>query len=264
VSVEIFRSRSAPWVPGNESYRLPRSAGAPPQNVDPDPDAYASAAWLPRRASRCGHDRVHPRLSDPGPAGRARALPPASGEIRIADRFRVQVVTEPASGAPPVRRPARIPIEKARDEIAARVDWALPATGDAAMRSPSNAGPSPIAARGFRPTERPSADGSAVEMVIVTDPLFAAGFQELADWRTKTGLPTVVRTTQWILANYEAPDLSAGIREFLRDAHLQWGADSRSWRGHRVRSRPLCPLRARQSSPRHRRGHRLLLCLSRR
>ncbi|MGQ0720598.1 MAG: hypothetical protein ACT4PE_03365, partial [Candidatus Eiseniibacteriota bacterium] len=47
---------------------------------------------------------------------------------------------------------------------------------------------------GFAPEELPSVEGTAVDMVIVTTAALQASFQPLADWKTKKGVPTVVRT----------------------------------------------------------------------
>jgi hypothetical protein len=77
---------------------------------------------------------------------------------------------------------------------------------------------------GFHPTEAPSLEGSAVEYVIVTDDVLAPAWQALADWKTRRGVPTVVRTTDWILARYRhGSDLQETIRTFVRDAYAKWG-----------------------------------------
>jgi hypothetical protein len=81
------------------------------------------------------------------------------------------------------------------------------------------------AAKGFAPSERPSLEGSAVDMVIVSSDAAAAEFQRLADWKTRKGVPTVVRTVSWVKANYtQGVDLQARIRFFIRDAVELWGA----------------------------------------
>ncbi|MCC7142671.1 MAG: hypothetical protein IT349_11280, partial [Candidatus Eisenbacteria bacterium] len=92
------------------------------------------------------------------------------------------------------------------------------------------------AATGFRPTESPSLEGPPVDMVILTDDVWANGFapdggsviapfQDWADWRTVTGVPTVVRTLRWVRDRYEGVDDPEKIRNFLRDAYAQWGTD---------------------------------------
>jgi hypothetical protein len=77
---------------------------------------------------------------------------------------------------------------------------------------------------GFRPTQVPSVEGSPVDYVIITGDAMAAEYQRLADWKTLQGVPTVVRTTQWIQANYRnGVDLPETIRYFIRDAYEKWG-----------------------------------------
>ncbi|MBD3335050.1 MAG: hypothetical protein GF355_06005, partial [Candidatus Eisenbacteria bacterium] len=89
-------------------------------------------------------------------------------------------------------------------------------------------------ATGFDPTERPSLQGTPVDMVIVTGGTWPHGdiagdmtvpFQRWADWRTKTGIPTVVRTIDWIRARYSGGDDQEKIRKFLEEAYSLWGTD---------------------------------------
>lgn len=78
--------------------------------------------------------------------------------------------------------------------------------------------------RGFRPTNAPSLEGSPVDYVIVTSQALEASFQTLADWKTRRGVPTVVRTLEWIEANYRhGSDLQETIRTFIQHAYSQWG-----------------------------------------
>ncbi len=77
---------------------------------------------------------------------------------------------------------------------------------------------------GFRPTAAPSLEGSPVDYVIITPDSFANAFQRLADWKTAKGVPTVVRTTEWIQANCRnGVDIQETIRFFLQDAYSKWG-----------------------------------------
>lgn len=76
----------------------------------------------------------------------------------------------------------------------------------------------------FAPTEVPSStEGSAVECVIITSDALAPDFQAFADWKTKKGVPTVIRTTSWIESRYSGCDLPERIRNFIRDAYINWG-----------------------------------------
>ncbi len=80
-----------------------------------------------------------------------------------------------------------------------------------------------LADTGFQPTETPSLEGVPVEQVVITSDELAESFQAYADNETFRGIPTVVRTTSWIDANYTGADRSARIRTFLRDAYDSWG-----------------------------------------
>ena len=76
----------------------------------------------------------------------------------------------------------------------------------------------------FAPRSLPSIEGSGVDMVIVCSPEHTATFQTLADFKLSLGLPTVVRDTDWIRANYpQGADLQETIRFFLQDALAKWG-----------------------------------------
>jgi hypothetical protein len=79
-------------------------------------------------------------------------------------------------------------------------------------------------AGGFQPTSFPSLEGSDVDYVIITNDSLAAAFQTLADWKTAKGVPTVVRTTEWIDAHYKnGADPAETIRTFILDAYQDWG-----------------------------------------
>jgi hypothetical protein len=79
----------------------------------------------------------------------------------------------------------------------------------------------------FSPSALPSLQGSPVASVIITTDALSAPFDSLAQWKTARGLPTVVRTVEWIAANYRrGTDLTETIRFFLRDAYANWGTQS--------------------------------------
>jgi WD40 repeat protein len=91
----------------------------------------------------------------------------------------------------------------------------------------ASAGGSAVAEKrpgGFRPTTFPSLEGSPVDYVIVTTDSLAEKYQRLADFKTVKGVPTVVRTTEWIEANYvNGVDIQETIRTFVIDAYQKWG-----------------------------------------
>ncbi len=75
----------------------------------------------------------------------------------------------------------------------------------------------------FSVTSLPSGEGLTVDYVIITTQDLKDSFQRLADWRTKSGLVTQVRTVDWIESHYQGCDLQERIRNFIKDCHRQWG-----------------------------------------
>ncbi|MCK5712614.1 MAG: hypothetical protein KAI25_07860, partial [Hyphomicrobiaceae bacterium] len=77
---------------------------------------------------------------------------------------------------------------------------------------------------GFQPTSFPSLEGSPVDYVIITNDSLMAAYQALADWKTTKGVPTAIRSTEWVEANYRnGSDLQETIRNFIKDAYAKWG-----------------------------------------
>jgi hypothetical protein len=77
---------------------------------------------------------------------------------------------------------------------------------------------------GFQPTSYPSLEGGPVDYLIITTENLADEYQVLADWKTEQGIPTVVRTIEWIQNNaVNGVDIQETIRFFVRDAYTQWG-----------------------------------------
>ena len=80
--------------------------------------------------------------------------------------------------------------------------------------------------------DSPSLEGDGVDMVIITSgpngsgPDMTSAFQDLADYRTAQGIITVIRTVDWIDNLYSGCDTPEKIRNFIRDAHEQWGVQA--------------------------------------
>ncbi|MCK5132285.1 MAG: VCBS repeat-containing protein [Candidatus Sabulitectum sp.] len=72
-------------------------------------------------------------------------------------------------------------------------------------------------------TRSPSSEGDGVDMVIITNSELASEFEQFADYRTQQGIVTVTRTVEWIDQFYSGCDTQERIRNFIRDAHLEWG-----------------------------------------
>lgn len=60
------------------------------------------------------------------------------------------------------------------------------------------------------------------DYVIITGPSYVSAFQPLADWKTKSGTPARIVTTDWIYANYQGVDQQEQIRTFIIDAYQNW------------------------------------------
>ncbi|NOT33946.1 MAG: hypothetical protein HOP12_07225 [Candidatus Eisenbacteria bacterium] len=66
--------------------------------------------------------------------------------------------------------------------------------------------------------------GQPAAYVIVTPSSFASEFQRLAHWKTRYGVPAVVKPLEEIVAEYPSGrDDAERVRMFLNDASTQWG-----------------------------------------
>ena len=158
-----------------------------------------------------------------------RALRGADGrwsEVEVLDRFAVRLLPAPAGTPAPdvAQRARRLPGERARTEaeLAAAVANPEALTGYARADGVDV----PAVTGGFAPAMVPSLSGSPVVYLIITNEALASQFQRLADHRTARGLPAVVKTIEWIQANYRhGSDLQETIRSFIRSAYVNWGVD---------------------------------------
>ncbi len=144
-----------------------------------------------------------------------------TGELTMAREMDVEIVTRPRSTTSDLVRLREVPAARhaMAQGLAGIVENAidLPMRELAVERADEDGG--------FNPRDLPSVDGSGVDMVIVTTAALSANFQTLATWKTKKGVPSVVRTIDWIETNYpQGHDLPERIRLFLKDAYQKWGA----------------------------------------
>ena len=146
----------------------------------------------------------------------------ADGVVSVNERMTLRVNASP--GTPPLRVVSRF---RSSDRRTAQVRERLQGlvVNPEAASAYAPAGVHGDKKRGgFRATSFPSLEGSPVEYVIVTNDSLAAEFQVLANWKTAKGVPTVVRTTEWIAAHYpNGVDLAETIRTFVIDAYQYWG-----------------------------------------
>ncbi|MFT7699831.1 MAG: hypothetical protein ACI8S7_001664, partial [Candidatus Krumholzibacteriia bacterium] len=77
---------------------------------------------------------------------------------------------------------------------------------------------------GFSPAATPTLSGSGVDYLIITNEAMKSTFQQLADFKTAAGMPTVVMTREFIAANNRnGADIQETMRMFVRDAYALWG-----------------------------------------
>jgi hypothetical protein len=196
----------------------------------------AAAAADPRRAG-AGLAAAAPEASTGYPGERARYLGTGlwhgraiasfavfpverrGEDVVLHDRIALEVSLRPSDRPQPVRALRMSPAHAAR--LAAQVRASVVNPGAERLQPVAT----PARHEGtFRPAVAPSLEGSPVEYVIITTGVLAPEFQRLADWKTAKGVPTVVRTIDWIAANYRnGSDLPETIRNFIRDAYEKWG-----------------------------------------
>jgi hypothetical protein len=59
--------------------------------------------------------------------------------------------------------------------------------------------------------------------IIITCDSLKTAFQQLANWKTKKGVFTVIQTVETIDTLFQGSDLQEKIRNYLKDAHSKWG-----------------------------------------
>jgi parallel beta-helix repeat protein len=74
-------------------------------------------------------------------------------------------------------------------------------------------------------TDSPSLQGSCVDYIIITSDGLKQSFQELADWKMRKGIVSLVKSLSWIDEYYTGCDRQERIRNFIKDAHTNWGTD---------------------------------------
>ncbi len=65
--------------------------------------------------------------------------------------------------------------------------------------------------------------GGPYDHVIITSTSYESYYDDLVEWHTKRGLRDVVVTTSYIYSNYSGTDNQQKIRNFIIDAHNNWG-----------------------------------------
>ncbi len=195
--------------------------GEPTEWVDPDPSIYDSESPYPANrvvyagegflgGYRIATVTVYPVT-----------YAPRTGKLTLARDLSVELVLAPAADSPQPRHRMTARSDRLYRSL---VGSLVENPGDVAGKLPCVEIVEDVGPGGFDPRYTPSLEGSPVEYVIVTSDEFAPAFQEYADWKTKKGVPSVVRTVAWIEVNYPGGcDAAERIRMFLKDAFSSWG-----------------------------------------
>ncbi len=147
----------------------------------------------------------------------------SNGDLNLNETVKVAVTTAPAAGEAPVSR------RRHDSDFQEKIDGIL-ATLVVNTGATNSYGGDRIAVEmpkgGFSPTMSPSIEGSPVDYLIITTEELSSEFERLADWKTSKGVPTVVRSVEWIAENcINGVDLAETIRFFIRDAYEKWGIE---------------------------------------
>lgn len=180
------------------------------ERTEPDPAFFSVPGWSPAEPVEIGLQG----------AQRGRSIAylhlapvrwnPLSGSLERITRISVRLHLDD-DGVMPLKR------ERVVTEWDAPSRGAVPRAAGFVSRTRREAQP-------FVPTQVPSVLGSPVEYLIITDETMEPEFQRLADWKTKSGVPAVVRTLSFIRQEYPfGADDAERIRLFIRDAYTRWG-----------------------------------------
>ena len=187
---------------------MPELSHEPPPFVEPAPEVYGSTAGFPERVvihagtGYLGGYEVADILVYP------LSYVPASGRLSLYTEIELEIHYGASDRAPrEVRR---------RTETASRIYERAVARIVHNQNYLAECAPSPS---GSTPRQ---GETDVYEYVIVTGPSYVSAFQPLADWKTKSGTPAKIVTTDWIYSNYQGVDNQDRIRNFIIDAYQNW------------------------------------------
>jgi len=219
VALEIVDVQGAALARG---VRLPsalvqRPGLGPEERTTPDPAWFQHAGFVPEQPVEIGAQGFERGRNVAYLQVAPVRWDPSSGALERLERVRVRLVLE-SSTARPLERERIVPEWE---------DGAVAETGTPTGARAAEAGlvRPQRRAEPFKPTQLPSVLGSPVAYVIVTSDAMASTFQQLADWKTQSGVPAVVRSVSFIKQEYPfGADDGERIRMFIRDAYSRWGA----------------------------------------
>ncbi len=220
--VDSIRILSARWEPLPGDFRpLPvqLNFGEERSFVAPDPAVYRGEDPYPRRPVE---------VLRQGFAGGYSVVTLCGWPVRYVPQGGLEVLVslEFSLHCSPLDREPALPDRESRLCAAVRrraVEALVSNPADTSMYARVPRAPLVRPASRLQVTEAPSPDGDCVDMVIVTSGELEDAFEELAEYRTRRGAVTVVRTVEWIDQHYSGCDTPERIRNFLRHAHQRWG-----------------------------------------
>jgi hypothetical protein len=217
VDVEVLEVVTAPLASGVRlpTAQLVRPGLGPLERSAPDPEVYGRAGFVPERLIQVGLQGFERGRNVAYVVVAPARWDPATGELERVERVRVRLLLGPTS-------------ERPLERLRVVPDWERPgAAGVSPIQPPAESavmGPGRRPVQAFKPTQLPSLLGSPVAYVIITDDAMAPVFQQLADWKTESGVPAVVRTMSFIAQEYPfGSDDAERLRLFIRDAYTRWG-----------------------------------------
>jgi hypothetical protein len=209
IRVEVIGIESAPLAGGVRlaSAVIPQPGLGPVTRSSPDPATFSTRGFLPAVPAELGGQGFERGAGVAWVNVSPVRWDPEGGRLEAITRLRVRLTLGPSAARP-----------LTRDRVVEA--WEGPA-GDG---QPGASGPRPRRPERFSPTQLPSVMGSPVEYLIITDEAMAPEFQRLADWKTQSGVPAVVRTLSFIQQQYPGgADDAERMRSFIRDAYARWG-----------------------------------------
>ncbi|HYW68217.1 MAG TPA: C25 family cysteine peptidase, partial [bacterium] len=195
--------------------------GETPVWSDPDRAVYESDEFYPRNRVEYMGDGYFGGYRIASVAVYPLQYAPKSGRLVLATSVSVELELTPAANrAQPRGRMSAESDELYRSLVKRMVENPWEVDGKLSGVDVVDA----VGEEGFLPRYTPSLEGSPVEYVIITSESFEPYFQPLVNWKTKKGIPTVIRTVSWIENNYQGGvDTTERIRFFIQDAYESWG-----------------------------------------
>jgi uncharacterized repeat protein (TIGR01451 family) len=200
-----------------ESAPRAQAGAVAPERTVPDPAYFATDRAQPESVVELGAQGHRRGVAEAWLRISPVRWTPTTGRLERVTRVRVRLTLEAATDAAVAPRERIVPEWEAE----------LPAGGPMRRERISGAVPARSLkgrAEPFAATQVPSVLGSPVAYLIITNEAMKSEYQRLADWKTQTGLPAVVRTIEFIRTQYPgAADDAERMRKFIRDAYSRWG-----------------------------------------